>query len=53
MAPPLLPSPAEANDKPSAHDMSTNTSHVYEKKLDKSTSIEVWNGSDNDSISIE
>jgi hypothetical protein len=52
MAPPLRPSPAEVNGKTSAHDMSTNTSHECEKKLDKSTSIEVRNGSDNDSISI-
>jgi hypothetical protein len=41
MAPPLLPPPAETNDKPSAHDMLTNNSHICEKKLDKSTNIEV------------
>jgi hypothetical protein len=52
MAPPLLPSPAEVNDKTYVHDMSTNTSHAWEKKLDKSTSIEVRHGSDDVSMSI-
>lgn len=50
MAPPLLPPPAETNDKPSAHGMSINASHIYKKKLDKSTNIEVCNESDNDHI---
>jgi hypothetical protein len=50
MSPPLLPPPAETNDKPSALGMSINTSHVCEKKLDKSTNMEVCNGSDNDHI---
>jgi hypothetical protein len=41
MTSPLLPPPAETNVKPSAQDMSINTSHICEKKLDKSTNIEV------------
>jgi hypothetical protein len=45
MAPQPLPSPADAKDTPSADDMNTNISRTYEKKLDKSTSIEVCHAS--------
>jgi hypothetical protein len=41
MAPPLLLPPAENNDKPSAQDMSINTSHICENELGKSTNLEV------------
>jgi hypothetical protein len=41
MASPLLPPPAETNDKPFAHDMSINNIHICEKKHDKCTNIKV------------
>ncbi|PNF41505.1 hypothetical protein B7P43_G13036, partial [Cryptotermes secundus] len=50
MAPPLLPPPAETNDKPSAHGMSINTSHIYKKKLDKSTNIEQLEGMEGSNV---